>query len=150
MSTARANFAMIALQNFVYVYGGISGAGEGETAHHPVLADPIIERYTPQNDKWDTISISMAPSLAAFAWTQIEDEAKIVILGGTNGDIMTEDFYIIDFKLENVLTRQTNFDFNTAMGKMVYSKTLDSVVHIGGMNSEGVNYQLKMGDTDWT
>ena len=39
MQCARSNFALVALSNFVYVYGGISGAGDGSEAHHPVLAD---------------------------------------------------------------------------------------------------------------
>ena len=30
MQCARSNFAMIATTNFIYVYGGISGAGDGE------------------------------------------------------------------------------------------------------------------------
>jgi hypothetical protein len=69
MHSARSNFALIALQNYVYVYGGISGAQEGERSHYPALADPVIERYTPQNDNWDEIIIAMAPKLAAFSWT---------------------------------------------------------------------------------
>jgi len=30
MADKRSNFAMIGLRNFIYVYGGISGAGQGE------------------------------------------------------------------------------------------------------------------------
>ena len=47
----------------------------------------------------------MAPRLAAFSWAQIGDEAKIVLLGGTNGDIMTEELVIIDFKMETALVK---------------------------------------------
>lgn len=149
MKSARANFALTALQHFVYVYGGISGHGDDDNSHHPTLANPIIERYTPQNDIWDTIVISQVPSLGAFAWTPLGDEGKIAILGGTNGDIITEEFMIIDFKLETVLTRQTNFEFNTCQGKLVYSESKDTLYHIGGLNSEGVDYSLKMGETEW-
>jgi len=39
MQHARSNFAMIAVSNSVYVFGGISGSGEGEQAHFPVLAE---------------------------------------------------------------------------------------------------------------
>ena len=38
MANKRSNFAMIGLRNFIYVYGGISGAGQGEESHHPQLA----------------------------------------------------------------------------------------------------------------
>ena len=35
------------------------------------------------------------------------------------------------------------------MGKMIYSKSNDQVVHIGGLNSDGVDFSLKMGETEW-
>ena len=82
----------------MYAYGGISGSGDGSNAHHPVLATEVIERYTIKADKWDVIKIASAPRIAAFSWTRLNtkpghaDEAKIVILGGTNGDIATEEF----------------------------------------------------------
>ena len=33
MQSARSNFAMVALKNYIYVYGGISGAGEVQQCH---------------------------------------------------------------------------------------------------------------------
>ena len=90
MKCARSNFAMVGLTNFVYVFGGISGCGEGAEAHHPVLAQQIIERYQPKADVWDPINIATAPSLAAFAWTRLgskPEDSKIVVFGGSNGDI---------------------------------------------------------------
>lgn len=98
MQCARSNFALVALSNFVYAYGGISGSGDASNAHHPVLATEVIERYTIKADKWEAIKIASAPRIAAFSWTRLNtkpghaDEAKIVILGGTNGDIATEEF----------------------------------------------------------
>ena len=111
MTCARSNFALVPLSNFVYVYGGISGAGEGEKAHHPTLAAEVIERYTPKADTWEIIKIATAPRLAAFSWTRLstrpghEDEAKIAILGGTDGDIATEDFMIVDFSAETAMKK---------------------------------------------
>lgn len=61
MRSPRSNFALIALSNYVYVYGGISGASTGDAAHHPTIAMPLIERYMPQSDRWDTIEIKQAP-----------------------------------------------------------------------------------------
>ena len=90
MKCARSNFAMIGLSNFVYVYGGISGCGQGEDSHHPVLAETMIERYQPKADVWEPIVIATAPSLAAFAWTRLgtkPDDSKIVVFGGSNGEI---------------------------------------------------------------
>lgn len=93
---------MIALSNLIYVYGGISGSGEGTEAHHPVLAQEVIERYTPKIDKWEPIKIAAAPRIAAFSWTRLTNDAEIAILGGTNGEIATEEFMIIDFNAETV------------------------------------------------
>ena len=36
------------------------------------------------------------------------------------------------------------------MGKMCYSKSKDTVYHIGGINSEGVDYSLELGQTKWS
>lgn len=55
MHSARANFGMIAMSNFVYVYGGISGAGTGSESHHPVMSNPVVERYMIDCDKWDVL-----------------------------------------------------------------------------------------------
>ena len=103
MQCARSNFAMIALNNMVYVYGGISGAGDATEAHHPVLAEIVIERYTPKIDSWEPIVVNDAPKLAAFSWCRLGNEAKIAILGGTNGEIATEEFMLVDFNEETVL-----------------------------------------------
>ena len=46
MLSARSNFALLALKDFVYVYGGISGKGSGTNSHRPNLVTNIIERYT--------------------------------------------------------------------------------------------------------
>jgi len=73
MASARSNFAMIALKNYIYVYGGISGCGENEMSHHPILASSVVECYTIASDSWETITINMAFPLAAFSWCQMGD-----------------------------------------------------------------------------
>ena len=73
MQSARSNFALIGLNNYLYAYGGISGAGQGEQAHHPVLANVNVECYTVASDSWTTITVNMAPKLAAFSWCQMGD-----------------------------------------------------------------------------
>ena len=131
---------MIGLNNYVYVYGGISGSGEGEQAHHPVLASVNVERFTVAGDSWATETINMAPKLAAFSWCQMGDSSSIAIVGGTNGDIMTDETFVIDFTAGTV--QQSGFEFNTSMGKMCYQQSNRTLFHIGGMNSEGVDYQV--------
>ena len=65
----------------------------------------MIERYTPKADVWEPIVISTAPSLAAFAWTRLgtkPEDSKIVVFGGSNGEITLQEFYIIDFNESTV------------------------------------------------
>lgn len=59
---------MLALRNYIYAYGGISGAGEGERAHFPVLSEVLIERYLIAGNSWETVQVNTAPKLAAFSW----------------------------------------------------------------------------------
>ena len=141
---------MIALNNFVYVYGGIQGAGEGDQSHYPMLATEVVEKYTVASDSWENLTIATAPRLAAFSWCQMGDTAQIVVVGGTNGDIMTDEMYVID--LQGGTVQQSSFDFNTSMGKMCYRASTTGVYHIGGMNSDGVDYYTTL-DNDkrtWT
>ena len=144
---------MVALSNFVYVYGGISGCGEGEESHHPMLAETTIERYQPKADVWEPITIAAAPRLAAFSWARLGSkptDSKMVIFGGSDGNITLQDFHIVDFNDSTVQTKETNFEFNTALGHMVYHGGSDTLHHIGGYNSEGVDYRMKISEASWT
>jgi len=75
MQSARSNFAMIALRNYIYVYGGVSGAGASDRPHAPVLSSVVIERYLIAGDSWETIQVSAVTKLAAFSWCQMGDTA---------------------------------------------------------------------------
>lgn len=96
MNTARANFAHVVLDNCVYAFGGISGRGTGQAAHHPTVTSIITEKYTPDTDAWEAIEVQGALPLAAFGWTRI-DEDKLLIFGGSDGDMLSENSWIIDF-----------------------------------------------------
>ena len=87
MHNQRANFAISQFDNFVYVYGGIQGAGQGKNKHVPQLVDTIVEKYDASKDVWDKIEIAGAPCLAAFAWCSIA-KGQIMVLGGTDGDLL--------------------------------------------------------------
>jgi len=78
---------MLAIGVFVYAIGGIEGKDANE-AHRPVMSKEVCERYHPMTDKWEPISITFMPHLAAFAWTPMDDPMRIAILGGTNGSLM--------------------------------------------------------------
>lgn len=98
MSVERANFSHIVIDNKVYVFGGIKGnSKEKKHTHAPIISQPNTERYDPKLDKWETIEIKNSPTLGAFLWSKINNN-QILILGGTNGDIMDDSTWIIDFK----------------------------------------------------
>jgi len=46
---------MIALKNYIYAYGGISGAGSGAESHHPVLSEVVVERYLIAGNCWEAV-----------------------------------------------------------------------------------------------
>lgn len=145
MLTPRANFACLALKNFVYVFGGIMGPSEaGAEGHNPILAAPI-ERYMPISNEWQEMKISGAPRVAAFSWCPLT-EGSICILGGSDGSLLSTDMYVIDFKKETVMTQYTDFEFSTAMGHLCFREKDNTLHHVGGFNSEGVNFWLKMGE----
>ena len=55
MNNARANFALIVLDNLIYVFGGIKSKGKGKSSHVPSTVDIITERYDINTDSWENI-----------------------------------------------------------------------------------------------
>ena len=103
MSVERACFSHIVIDNKVYVFGGISGNSQTKKKTHvPIVSEPNTERYDPKLDSWEKIYIEDSPSLAAFSWSKI-NKNQILILGGTNGDVMDNSSWIIDFKEQKAL-----------------------------------------------
>lgn len=95
----------------------------------------MTERYDPVKNTWETIQVANAPQLAAFSWTKLSDE-KLMILGGTDGDLLQEDVYTIDFK------SKTSEPFGyvgtqSAMGKLVFRAEKNHLYHFGGYGSGG-------------
>ena len=98
MSVERACFSHIVIDNKVYVFGGISVQSKTKkNTHVPIVSEPNTERYDPKLDKWEKIDIKDSPSLGSFSWSKI-NQNQIFILGGTNGDVMENYSWIIDFK----------------------------------------------------
>ena len=94
------------------------------------------------------MEIRGAPSIGAFSWCQMGDTAQIAIVGGTTGDIMSDETFIID--LQAGTTQNSSFEFNTSMGTMCYRASASTLYHIGGMNSEGVDYMVTLETQDCT
>ena len=111
MNSRRANFCHVVLDNLVYVFGGISGSIDDKSGKNaPKMATINAERYDPVKDIWDQYEIENIPSLGAFAWTQLgSDSNEVVILGGTDGDLIQESMWVIDFK--NKTAKPAPFEF---------------------------------------
>lgn len=100
MSNRRANFCHLVLDNMVYVFGGISGqSSEKNQEHVPKMPTVNAEKYDPVANTWENFEIQNIPPLAAFAWTpKGKNSNEIIILGGTDGDVIQESMWTIDFK----------------------------------------------------
>ena len=63
---------------------------------------------------------------------------------------MSDEMCVID--LQACTVQQSSFEFNTSMGKMCYQASKSSLHHIGGMNSEGVDYSVSLDNAErkWT
>lgn len=94
----------------------------------------------------------MAPKLAAFSWCRLsgeEEKNSIAILGGTDGNILQNELYVIDMERQTASNRPAILDFGTAMGHMFFQEDSTTLHHIGGISSMGVNFFLKLKDDEW-
>lgn len=147
MNSARANFAHVVLDNLVYVFGGISGRGTGQAAHQPVLASVIAEKYDPAADKWEAIEVQGALPLAAFGWTSL-DSGELLIFGGSDGDMLSENTWMIDFKGLKASLVPAESDAQIAMSNLCFRQSSKTVYSFGGYNSGGINFQLNLANKD--
>lgn len=118
MASCRANFALTVCKNTVFVFGGIQSGSRAAEPQRPLLTNQLIEKYMPQEDLWMTMEIKNAPSLAAFSWCKVAD--SILILGGTDGSLLTSEMFQIDFIAGTCEYRKTDFDFSTGMGHLIF------------------------------
>ena len=60
--------------------------------------------------------------------------------------MLTSDVFELDLTQEPRSAKRlnTDFEFSTGMGHLVYRKEANELHHIGGFNSEAVNYSLKL------
>ena len=61
----------------------------------PDLSQNTIERYMPEENVWMQMTIPNTPQLAAFIWCVADD--KLIILGGSDGNLLNSDFFIVNF-----------------------------------------------------
>lgn len=146
MNSRRANFCHMLLDNYVYVFGGISGTVDDKKNFHcPRMATVNAERYDPAADAWEKYEIPNIPSLGAFAWTRMgKDSSTLVILGGTDGDLIQESMWTVDFKNKEAKQSPFEFEQTIAMNKLLYRPSKNMLYSFGGYGSAGQNFKLKM------
>ena len=67
--------------------------------HHPILATVLAEKYDPSTNEWEELTIDGGNPVAAFGWTPLgNDTGEILILGGTDGNMLQDSAHIINFK----------------------------------------------------
>ena len=82
--------------------------------------------------------------LASFGWTPISD-TQMLIVGGSDGEMLQEGCWIVDFKEGEAKMQANSMETQTAMSKVVYRKTANTVYNIGGFDSGGINFQSQLG-----
>lgn len=147
MKSKRANFAMVSFKDCVYVVGGIEGKDASEK-HRPVLSHHTCERYTTLSNKWESVTIANLPPLAAFSFT-VKSDHEIVILGGTNGQLMTDELITVDFTTRVAQHQNAGYPFYTSSGHLIFRDSDKTLYSFGGINSAGINYSLKTDDEEW-
>ena len=74
LNVARQNLACSELNNKIYCFGGDDGSGKTD----------VIERYDPDTDTWETLSIKLPEALSGLKATKIVIDSKeyILLAGG--------------------------------------------------------------------
>ena len=59
---------------------------------------------------------------------------------------MSDEMYIIN--LEDATVQQSSFECNTCMGTMCYQASKEKLYHIGGMNTDGIDFEVKLDSSE--
>lgn len=84
------------------------------------------------------MKVEGVPHLAAFAWTpKGVNTGKMLVLGGTDGNLIQESSYEIDFKAGTCTELSQMFEQSFAMSKLVYREKSNKLFVYGGYGSGG-------------
>jgi N-acetylneuraminic acid mutarotase len=92
---------------YIYVYGGT----QSSASERPTLTTNIFERYDSSANIWSNIVIEGAPNLSAFGWSEGATSSELFILGGSDGSILNESLYKIDFKQGKAVNLGVEYEF---------------------------------------
>jgi hypothetical protein len=143
MSQGRCLFAATVLGNFIYAYGGITSSKNNK----PTLVDKLVERYDTAQNKWVTIVVENAPSLAAFGWTLGPKEGEILVLGGSTGLDLTSELWSIDLKGGKATNTGIEYESATSLSKLSTYEPNDKsflLFSFGGAQSNGSCYSIDL------
>jgi hypothetical protein len=75
------------------------------------------------------------------------------VLGGTDGNLLSQDLFHISFKDDVVKVLPSEMENFTGMGHLILrqqaGKQQPSLHHIGGVNSSGKNYVKQVNESKW-
>ena len=63
-----------------------------------------------------------------------------MILGGSDGDLLSDQSWIINFKDKVAIEQNESIGVQTAMGKLIYRAEKDMIYSFGGYGSGGQNF----------
>lgn len=114
--------------------------------HKAKLVDKLIERYCPQENKWEEIVIDKAPKLFAFGWCQISQN-QMAIYGGSDGLLKNSDLWIINFDKKQAEQKYVEGEVDeTAFSKLAYREKDKTLYLFAGLGSDGKNYCIPMNE----
>lgn len=67
-----------------------------------------------------------------------------MLLGGSDGDLLSDQVWIIDFKDQVATEQNESIGVQTAMGKLIYRSKKDTLYSFGGYGSGGQNFQVEL------
>lgn len=98
MNEKRASFSSININELVYVFGG---------HNQGTLASIPIERFSINDNKWTEVIVrkentDFGSLIGASAIAHPKSQTKMLILGGSDGDILRADFFEVNLSTGEV------------------------------------------------
>mmetsp|Transcript_17851 Transcript_17851/g.30293 ORF Transcript_17851/g.30293 Transcript_17851/m.30293 type:complete len:381 (-) Transcript_17851:148-1290(-) len=145
MKSARSNFAHSIFKDKVFVYGGIKGSSKGDQSHYPDMSSPLCEVYDAVKNEWTEVVLDGARPLAFFGYSKLTPVGdKIILVGGSDGDLMEQSTFVINFAAKKMSTINDDIGFQTGMSKVIYDQKTKCLYSFGGFGSGGLVYHAKL------
>ena len=77
--------------------------------------------------------------MAAFGYTRLDEEFKFMIVGGTSGDMFSENTFELNLKQNKISACKIDSELNVAQNKVFYRFHANKIYSVGGFGSAGMN-----------